>query len=295
MALRHCAVLALSAFSIATSSLAQPAASSPPPSPVVGVLDNPCGAVEPIPADVIAFAAATARAKAEHRPAPVPPAEGLKRYNEWQQRQLLTDFGGLCRYRAANATLTRAGDHRVVFFGDSITELWGVSGADLFKDDVLNRGISGQTTMQMLDRYREDVIALHPKVVHIIAGTNDIAGNTGPTTLAWVEQNIETMVEMAQAHHIRVVLGAIPPAARFGWRPQLTPAATIVAYDHWLADYARRNNLEFVDYHAALDDGNGAIRAGLSEDGVHPTPAGYALMRPLAVKAIAKALAKPAP
>lgn len=282
----------LGALAIAGAAAAQ---AQPATGPKVGVLDEPCAAVEPIPPAVIAFVAETAKAKAERRPAPVAPPEGVKLYNDWQQRQLLADFGGLCRYHRANATLAPASDHRAVFFGDSITELWGMTMPDLFKDDRVNRGISGQTTMQMVDRFRADVVDLHPKVVHIIAGTNDIAGNTGPTTLAWVEGNIATMVELAQAHHIRVVLGAVPPAAKFDWRPELTPAATVIAYNRWLADYAHQKGLVFVDYHAALDDGHGGIRAGLSDDGVHPTPAGYALMRPLALKAIAQAEARPAP
>lgn len=182
-----------------------------------------------------------------------------------------------CRWRA----------NRVLFFGDSITELWRLDTPDFFTDDIIDRGISGQTTQQMLVRFRADVIDVKPVTVHIMAGTNDIAGNTGPTSLPWIEANIETMVEMAQAHGIKVILGAIPPAARFAWRPDLTPAATIVAYNLWLRDYATRKRLAFIDYYRLLDDGHGGFTARFSADGVHPNAAGYKLMTGLARVAIA--------
>lgn len=282
----------------AATAIAQPAPFRPSPptsSAHVGVLENPCAALTPTPPAVLAFVAEGARARVAHQPAPKPTPDMLQSYNSWQQRLRLSDFAGRCHYDAANAALPPATGHRVVFFGASIVELWGSTQPDLFRNDFIDRGLAGQTTMQMLDRFRADVIDLHPQVVHIIAGTNDIAGNTGPIELRWLEANFETMVELAQAHHIRVVLGALPPSARFPWQPDLTPAATIVAFDRWMADYARRKGLTFVDYHQLFEDGQGGFRAGLSEDGVHPTPAGYALMRPLAERAIATALATPAP
>src|SRR5207248_2313748 len=126
-----------------------------------------------------------------------------------------------------NARLGPATDRRVVFFGDSITELWGPADPKLFSDDTVNRGISGQTTAQMLGRFQQDVIALHPRVVHILAGTNDIAGNTGPTTLPWIQANIRSMVELAKAHRIVVVLAAVLPATHYNWRPSIQPVEPI--------------------------------------------------------------------
>jgi acyl-CoA thioesterase-1 len=265
---------------VAALSLAGAAAAATPAvdPPRVGVLDDPCAAVEPAPAMVTAYMSSVTQAKAAHAPSPTPSPEALKVFNDWQRRLLVSDFAGLCHYHAANAKLPAAGADRTVFFGDSITELWGIAAPDLFRDDVIDRGVSGQTTAQMLGRFRADVIDLHPKIVHILAGTNDIAGNTGPTQLAWIEANIETMVELARAHHIVVVLGAIPPSRGFTWRPAITPAATIVAYDRWLADFAQREKLRFVDYHAVLDDGEGGIHPGLTDDGTHPNAAGFQLM-----------------
>lgn len=240
--------------------------------------DQPCAILPAAPVSVATYLAKRSAAKANGTPLAPPTTETLKLYSDWQKVLRDDDFPGLCRYAAANAALPAASDHRIVFFGDSITELWGLNVPALFAGDVVNRGISGQTTEQMLGRFRADVIALHPRVVHILAGTNDIAGNSGPSTARWIEDNIETMVELAQAHGIRVVLAAVPPAARFGWKPALRPAAAIATYNRWLADYAARRHLVFVDYYAMLDDGHGAFGARLSEDGVHPNAAGYALM-----------------
>jgi len=278
------------AFAIAGAAAAQA-----PAEPKVGVLDAPCTALEPMPAGVMAYLAKAAAARTQHQPAPTPPADQLEAYNDWQQRQLVNDFAGHCRYATANAGLPAASDHRVVFFGDSITELWRSSVPELFQNDIVGRGVSGQTTPQMLDRFRADVIDLHPQLVHILAGVNDIAGNTGPTRLDWIEGNIESMVELAQAHHIRVVIAAALPASQFSWRAGLAPAEIIRAYDDWLADLARRKGLVYVDYYTPLDDGHGGMKPGLSSDGVHPTPAGYAIMTPLAREAIEKALKQPAP
>ena len=276
----------LSAAGTAAAGAAQTAPSAGDP-PRVGVIDDPCDAVEPAPAVVTTYMASVAQAKAAQAPSPTPSPGALKIFNDWQQRLLASDFAGLCHYHAANARLPAAGADRVVFFGDSITELWGIAAPELFSGDVIDRGVSGQTTAQMLGRFRADVIDLHPRTVHILAGTNDIAGNTGPTQLAWIEANIATMVDLARAHHIEVVLGAIPPSARFGWRPAIAPAATIAAYDRWLGSFAKAQGLRFVDYHALLDDGRGGIRQGLSDDGTHPNAAGFRLMTPLARAAIA--------
>lgn len=162
--------------------------------------------------------------------------------------------------------------------GDSITEGWKESRPEFFRGDRVDRGISGQTTSQMLGRFYADVIALHPAAVHILAGTNDIAGNGGPTTLDGIENNIRSMVELAQAHRIKVVLGTVLPAARYSWRPDIDPVPSIRALNVWIRSYARSHGITLVDYYALLDDGHHGLAVSDSGDGVHPTPAGYAKM-----------------
>jgi lysophospholipase L1-like esterase len=198
------------------------------------------------------------------------------------------DWPGLCRYRAANEDLRAKGKpSRVVFIGDSITENWALADPQFFESGRVNRGISGQTTPQMLVRFRADVVALEPEVVHIMAGTNDIAGNTGPTTARDVKNNIVSMVELARANAIRVVLGSIPPAATFNWRPQVDPVPQINALNAWLRDYAMQNRLEYIDYHAALVGASGELRVELGNDGVHPNRDGYRIMRKLVEEKLA--------
>lgn len=170
-----------------------------------------------------------------------------------------------------------------MFFGDSITENWVLGDPDLFGDEVVGRGIGGQTTAQMLVRFRSDVIALRPRVVQIMAGTNDIAGNRGPTSERDFQANIMSMVELARAHRIRVVLASLPPATRFFWRPEVEPGPRIARLNAWLRDYARREGLEYKDYHALLATSEGAMRPGFSLDGVHPNRAGYAAVHVLAM------------
>jgi lysophospholipase L1-like esterase len=209
----------------------------------------------------------------------------------WNLHMLTRDYGQLCRYHAANATIRAAQQPvRAVFMGDSITDNWQNLDTGMFTAGLVDRGISGQTTPQMLVRFREDVIALHPRAVHIMAGTNDIAGNTGASTMEIVQGNIETMAELARAHGIKVILASIPPAAAFPWSPDKRPSPTILAFNAWLKAYAARNGFMYVDYHAALADAAGGMKPGLSSDGVHPTAAGYAIMRPLALAAVAKAI-----
>lgn len=162
--------------------------------------------------------------------------------------------------------------------GDSITEGWIMSRPEFFRGDRVDRGISGQTTAQMLGRFYADVIALRPATVHILGGTNDIAGNGGPTSLDAIENNIRSMVELAQVHRIRVVLGTVLPAAHFGWRPEIDPVPSIRALNVWIRGYARSRGVTLVDYYAVLDDGHHALSASDSGDGVHPSPAGYAKM-----------------
>jgi lysophospholipase L1-like esterase len=224
---------------------------SPVGAEAIGIVDDPCPPAIPAGAD---------RAKA--------------------------DWPNLCKYRGANRSLKHP--PQAVFMGDSITENWFESDPSLFSDQTINRGISGQTSPQMLLRFFQDVIELHPKVVHILAGTNDVAGNTGPSSAQDFRNNIEAMTDLAKAHHIRVVLGSIPPAAAFPWRPGVKPADTITALNQWLKSFAQSRGLQYVDYYSVLVDGNGALKADLSPDGVHPNREGYALMRPLALAAIHK-------
>ncbi|EZP51109.1 MULTISPECIES: SGNH/GDSL hydrolase family protein [Sphingomonas] len=221
-------------------------------------------------------------------PCPVHPKPEGAGWQMWNLHMLTRDHGQLCRYRAQNAALTEP--VRVVFMGDSITDNWIGADPSLFTKGLVDRGISGQTTPQMLLRFRQDVLALHPKAVHIMAGTNDIAGNTGAATMETVQGNIETMAELAHAHGIKVILASVPPAAAFPWSPDKRPVPQIAALNGWLRGYAKAHGYTYVDYHAALADAAGGMKPGLASDGVHPTPAGYAVMRPLALAAIAKTL-----
>jgi lysophospholipase L1-like esterase len=210
----------------------------------------------------------------------------VQAYRKVQQERAANDWPDLCRYRAADAALRTP--PRVVLMGDSITELWVVGDPSIFSDAVIGRGISGQTTPQMLLRFFQDVIDLRPQIVQIMAGTNDVAGNTGPTTEQDFENNITAMVELAHVHHIRVLLASIPPAAAFPWNPSLKPASTIVELNRWLRSYASKSGSRYVDYYSVLADSKGGFRTDLSNDGVHPNRDGFAAMRPLFLKAIRK-------
>ncbi len=206
---------------------------------------------------------------------------------------LLNDWPNLARYRAKNAALPAPspGENRVVFMGDSITDGWGHGSAFFSGEPYVNRGISGQTTPQMLIRFRPDVIALQPRVVVILAGTNDIAGNTGPSTPRMIEDNLTSMAELARANHIRVVLSSILPAASYPWKPGTDPVEAIRALNHWILDYCTRNGFVYLDYYSPMVSADNGMKKELTLDGVHPNAAGYAIMAPLAEKAIAAALA----
>lgn len=206
------------------------------------------------------------------------------------------DWPNLAKYRAANAELAppAKGENRVVFYGNSITEGWAQFFPEMFPGKpYIGRGISGQTTPQMLVRFRQDVVALKPKVVVILAGTNDIAGNTGPSTIEMIEDNLASMTEIAKANGIRVVLSSVLPVYDYAWRPGLEPAPKIVALNKWMKAYAAKTGEVYLDYHSAMADARQGMRADLSNDGVHPTEAGYRVMAPLAEAAIARALRKP--
>lgn len=207
--------------------------------------------------------------------------------------QETTDWANMARYRAANAALPATAKHpRVVFLGDSITQGWVDKAPRFFTVGRIGRGIGGQTTPQMLVRFRQDVIELHPAVVQIMAGTNDIAGNTGPMTDAETEANLQSMTELAQAHGIRVILASIPPADRFPWRPGLETTGPIARINRWMKGYAARVGATYADYWSALKGPGQGMREGLASDGVHPTAAGYAVMAPVAEVAIRTALAR---
>lgn len=209
------------------------------------------------------------------------------------QQDLRTDWPQLARYREANARLgpPAAGEQRVVFYGNSITDAWAKYFDEMFPGKpYVGRGISGQTTPQMLVRFRQDVIALEPAVVVILAGTNDIAGNTGPSTLEMIEDNLESMVELAKANGIRVVLSSVLPAYDYPWRPGMEPAGKIVALNAWMRDYAAAHDVVYLDYHSTMADERQGLRAELTSDGVHPNEAGYRVMASLAEQAIARAL-----
>jgi lysophospholipase L1-like esterase len=198
-----------------------------------------------------------------------------------QAEQRQRDWPNLCRYQAQNAERLKRGRPRVVIIGASIVQLWQVADPSLFGQDVVDRGISGQTTAQILARFQSDVIALRPRAVHILAGTNDIAGNTGPTTPTDFQNNIAAMVDIAQANKVAVVLAAIPPVAGMPRPSGGDPSARAIELNRWLAAFAHQRGIGFVDYYAVLVGENRAYRPGLSNDGVHPNADGYALMRPL--------------
>jgi lysophospholipase L1-like esterase len=205
------------------------------------------------------------------------------------------DWASLDRYREDNARLgpPSAGEARVVFYGNSITDAWAEHFDVMFPGKpYVGRGISGQTTPQMLVRFRQDVIALQPSVVVILAGTNDIAGNTGPSTQAMIEDNLVSMAELAQAHGISVILSSVLPASDYRWRPGLDPGPKIVSLNTWMRDYADGHGAVYLDYHTAMTDEHLGLGPELSPDGVHPNESGYRLMVPLAEAAIAKALSE---
>lgn len=193
--------------------------------------------------------------------------------------QMLGDPFGLRRYSADNQRIRDAHEKvDIVFMGDSITQGWKDKRPAFFKPARVGRGISGQTTSQMLVRMMPDVVALKPKAVHIMAGTNDIAGNTGPMTLEMTRDNFRAMSAIAKQHGIKVLLASIPPAARFPWRPGLNTLGPIAQQNEWLKSFARQSGATWVDYHPQLADAAGAMRPEMAYDGVHPTEAGYDAM-----------------
>lgn len=211
-----------------------------------------------------------------------------------QDDKLRTDWADLARYRAANDSIgaPKDGERRVVFMGNSITQAWAPLFAEQFPGKpYIGRGISGQTSPQMLVRFRQDVIALRPAVVVILAGTNDIAGNTGQSSVEMIADNIRSMNEIARSNGIAVVLASVLPVEDYPWKRGLAPADTIMRLNRWIRAYADSTNAVYLDFHTPMSDDRHGLRAELTRDGVHPNVAGYRVMAPLADEAIARALA----
>jgi lysophospholipase L1-like esterase len=231
-------------------------------------------------------------------PQQVAAAKSLEDYRNSKAPILRDDFGELARYRDANASLKppAPGERRVVFFGDSITDLWPIPKYFPGKPYV-NRGIGGQTTPQMLLRFRADVINLQPAAVVILAGTNDIAGNTGPMLLEDIEANYASLAELATAHHIRVIFSSVLPVHNYTPQSinlfaQRSPEK-IRDLNRWLRDYCASHGCVYLDYFSTMVDPTGLLKKELAEDGLHPNADGYAIMAPLAESAIQKALSSP--
>lgn len=231
-------------------------------------------------------------------PTPGIPSTGFAGLDDYRARRVAVftnDYGQLDRYSEANAKLgsPAAGEKRVVFFGDSITDIWHLDEYFPGKPYV-NRGIGGQTTPQMLVRFRQDVIDLHPKVVVILAGTNDVAGNTGPMRNEDIEANLASMAELARAHKIHVVFSSILPVHNYTEKSKdffaQRPMTRILELNQWLKKYCAENKIVYLDYFPALVDDKGLLKADLADDGLHPNAAGYKIMAPMAEAAIAKAM-----
>jgi lysophospholipase L1-like esterase len=276
------AFLGAAAFACSTSALAQ----TPVPSPQMS--DSPCPPPPPGPPREILDALLKPGAKLP--PMPAGGDEQLREYLKRHAEGLTRDFADLCRYKADNAALLKVAHPTTVFMGDSITEGWGAGDPSLFSASVVDRGIGGQTSQQMLARFYQDVVALHPRVVHIMAGTNDLAGNTGPNSPEDFKNNIRAMVDLARSNHIQVILASIPPAEHFPWRSDIHPTEQIRRLNAWLKEYSDQHKLVYADYYSALTTPSGAFRPELSNDGVHPNTDGYATMRPIADAALKKAM-----
>jgi lysophospholipase L1-like esterase len=235
---------------------------------------------------LLLFAAASLPAQTPATPPP--PTVATLQAQLAAQKAQLNDWPALARYREADLALPASEPGRVVFFGDSITDGWVQNGGKFFPGKpYVNRGISGQTTPQMLVRFRQDVVDLHPDAVVVLAGTNDIAGNTGPSSLAMIEDNFRSMTEIAKANGIHVILASVLPVAKYPWRPEVAdPATTIQDLNRWMRSFCDQAKITYLDYWSAMATPAGGMKPGISLDGVHPNAAGYAIMEPLAEQAI---------
>lgn len=207
-------------------------------------------------------------------------------FTEAGAQQRVDDWPFIGLYRGENDIVRASGQPKVVFIGDSITEIWCHADPDLFSNGLVGRGISGQTTPQTLIRFYPDVVALKPAVVHILCGGNDIAGNTGATTPQDYKNNVLAMLDLAQFNGIKVLLGSITPAAGFTHSPQVRPIGRIAALNEWLHRTARERDAVYVDYYNALVADDRSLPPKYTNDGLHPNKAGYDVMRPLALEAI---------
>src|SRR5438270_7700511 len=248
---------------------------------------------------VVAGAQQPARPTQQLVPTPGIPSTGFAGLDDYRARRIAVftdDYGQLSRYHEADEKLgpAAAGEKRVVFFGDSITDIWHLDEYFPGKPYV-NRGIGGQTTPQMLVRFREDVIDLHPKAVVILAGTNDIAGNTGRMRNEDIEANLASMAELARAHDIRVVFSSVLPVHNYTEKSKdffaVRPTGRILEVNDWMKKYCAENKIVYLDYFSALVDDKGLLKKDLADDGLHPNAAGFKIMAPLAEAAIDKALA----
>lgn len=278
-----CAVVLISPLSLTLPQAgAQTAAPAAPPA-----------ATRPAPSAARKAAVDTSGKTIAADPIFVVPPETLLPPEVARMQKMLGDYAQLARYRKANAELPAAEPGRVVFYGDSITDAWGNGqNAKTFfpGKPYLDRGISGQTTPQMVIRFQQDVVALKPAAVVILAGTNDLAGNTGLSTLEMTEDNFRSMAEIAQANGIKVVMSSVLPVDDYAWRRGLQPADKVRALNVWMKDFCASEGCTYLDYYTPLATPEGAMKPGTSKDGVHPTAEGYAIMAPLAQAAIDGAL-----
>jgi len=224
---------------------------------------------------------------------PKPTPEQQEAWKKAADERFHNDWANLARFRDENTKigLPATGEKRIVFMGNSITEGWSRTDSGFFAGKpYVNRGISGQTTPQMLIRFRPDAINLKPAVIVILAGINDIAGNTGPSTLEMIEDNLASMADLAKVNHIPLILSSVLPAFDFPWRPGMQPAEKVVKLNVWIKKYAENNGCIYLDYFTPMADKRNGLKEELTFDGVHPNLAGYKVMEPLVESAIKKAL-----
>lgn len=203
------------------------------------------------------------------------------------------DWANLNKYKQENSEigLPSENENRVVFMGNSITEGWIIADPDFFKENsFINRGISGQTTPQLLIRFRQDVVNLKPKAVVLLAGTNDIAGNTGPSSLEMIEDNIMSMVEISKANNVKVILCSVLPVFDYPWKQGINPSEKIVELNRRIKSYSEENQIIYADYFSAMVDEKNGLKKEYSKDGVHPNLEGYKVMKPIIEKAIKELL-----
>jgi len=258
------------------------AAQETPPSPPVTqmMVDNPCPLPKPVDPAMLAFVKMFVEPGVKFTPPPAAPSVDKP----------MQDWANLCRFHADNAAVTERPD--VIFMGDSLTELWGLADPAFFGKTRLNRGISGQTSAQILLRFEADVVALKPRVVHLLAGGNDIGGNAGLTSMQALKNNIVAMVTLARANDIEVVLASVTPVSKLWWAPDLKPAEKIRQFNAWLRAYAHDNDLEYADYYSAVATDQGEMPGEFTNDAAHPNRTGYAALRPVATEALDAALGK---